>query len=113
MSLLAYRLEKLDSARRIHAETKEWAENIISRAIKIGATATEGLPNSSAAFARALEALDYTAQQLTRCEASVARSENRAYWKKRVFNELYENKVIVENYETNERALLRFLLDRE
>ena len=48
---------------------------------------------------------------LVRCEARLARTINRCHWEGRVFKELYENKVFVENYETPERALLRFLLD--
>ena len=64
-------------------------------------------PSHQTAYMRVCEA------ELARCEARLARTRNRCYWEARVFKELYENKVIVENYETNERALLRFLLDRE
>ena len=100
MSLLYYRLEKRDHARRICDETEEWAQLV----------STFG---DSDRVTLAAQAVEYATEQLIRCENAVARSENRAYWKERVFTELYENKVIVENYETPQRALLRFLLDRE
>jgi hypothetical protein len=98
MSLLHYRLEKRDRARRICDETKEWAQLV----------SAFGDPDRVTLAAQAVE---YATEQLIRCEKAVARSENRAYWKERVFTELYENKVLVEEYETPEHALLRFLLD--
>jgi hypothetical protein len=55
--------------------------------------------------------MEYCEGELARCEARLARTRNRVYWSARVFKELYENKILVEEYETPEHALLRFLLD--
>jgi hypothetical protein len=55
--------------------------------------------------------MEYCETTLARCEARLARTRSRVYWAARVFKELYENKILVEEYETPEHALLRFLLD--
>lgn len=118
--LLNHRVENLRAAEMSLDDLKVKGLNIAADSFRMCCGGADSVALASKEFAtmgdelaKVLADIDAAKTHVIRCKMLVARLKDRQAWKQRVFKELYENKVIVEEWETEERALLRFLLDRE
>jgi hypothetical protein len=118
--LLNHRVENLRDAETALDDLKVKGLRILADSFRMCCDGSDSVALASKEFTalgdeltKVNEDIDAAKTRVSRCEMLVARLKDRQAWKARVFRELYEHKVIVEEWETEERALLRFLLDRE
>lgn len=118
--LLNHRMENLRNAEMALDDLKVKGLNIVADSFRMCCGGADSVALASKEFSvmgdalvKVNEDIDAGKARVSHCKMLVARLKDRQAWKQRVFRELYEHKVIVEEWETEERALLRFLLDGE